>query len=853
MEVESQTISEATFLDRRAHSEALAVATSLHLQRGDAENALLFADRRCRLARAEAQDWLLRAEASRLAGFAEFAQIDLTKAVECDPTDILANRAALAWASGPEQRAAALRLLGAERPEAKDAQAALQYLVRHPGCPPALQKFSRIAGSVQGWIAWRAGGGARLLLASGDLRRDLALTPDPGHPFASPGWEVATVRVSNFEEAPIEGSVLVGNVLAKSFWLPGTPRTIVASPASAEKLTVVVPVYRDLVATKACINSVLMQRTPEPFRLIVVNDASPESGLAEYLETLSGTSNVIVLQNRVSRGFAGAVNRALELGGWSDLLILNSDAWLPPDALDRMRRVAAADPRIGTVTPFSNNGEVTSFPAPYRLHPFESFSTIERVDNVAASANGLSTVEILNGVGFCLYVSHACATTVGAFAETYGRGYFEDVDLCLRARRAGYRNVCATGIYVGHHGSRSFQAEKHALVLTNLRRIEQKFPGFRLEEAAFEALDPLRGARARVEYALVPEGAGPLYLTAAGMAHDIAMARAKSAGDSTALIAVADEGEVRFRRLDGGVPQSLTFQLREPGERDRLHDYLARLSLTRIDLHDPASLPSPLIEEVTSLPVETRLVCGDLRWVYPLTQPSEGPCHWRDGGCASCLKAPLERASNPEQRRRLQIALSKARTIVVTDELAEALASKIFRSHRMVRDRFEDLFALATPALPSTTRGVAVLAPFLSPLVDRMAIGLGRELSRRKDPTPVFVLGACLDDFAAMASGNVFVTGRADLAELPRLVAQCRVDRLVSPYRTNSFWIAERLARATKLPLAYFDWSFGNRATKSDELILDTRMCHKRATVEIADWMKAQPSADRIGDEPERP
>ena len=90
---------DASFFDPCRHGEALTRLASEHLSRGDFAAAFRYSDRRCRLFKAGAREYLLRSEASRRAGHADFAAQDLTRALEVDPTDPLVKTLALSWGS----------------------------------------------------------------------------------------------------------------------------------------------------------------------------------------------------------------------------------------------------------------------------------------------------------------------------------------------------------------------------------------------------------------------------------------------------------------------------------------------------------------------------------------------------------------------------------------------------------------------------------------------------------------------------------------------------------------------------------------------------------------------------------
>ena len=189
--------------------------------------------------------------------------------------------------------------------------------------------------------------------------------------------------------------------------------------------------------------------------------------------------------------------------------------------------MARSDSQIGTITPFSNNGELTSFPVAFRSNPLGTYQDICEFDAAAARANADQFVDMPNGVGFCLYITRACLDAVGNLSEAFQRGYFEDVDFCLRAREFGFRNVCALSVYVGHVGSRSFAEEKPSLVARNLETIEQRFPKYRPECAAFLIADPLRPARAAIERSMAHRVTNAtILITGAGLIRSVVDARA---------------------------------------------------------------------------------------------------------------------------------------------------------------------------------------------------------------------------------------------------------------------------------------------------------------------------------------
>jgi len=74
---------------------------------------------------------------------------------------------------------------------------------------------------------------------------------------------------------------------------------------------VVVPVYRGLMETESCLTAALAALPPGA-ELIVVDDASPEPALGDWLDALVGReARVRLLRHARNQGFAAAANTGL--------------------------------------------------------------------------------------------------------------------------------------------------------------------------------------------------------------------------------------------------------------------------------------------------------------------------------------------------------------------------------------------------------------------------------------------------------------------------------------------------------------------------------------------------------------
>lgn len=262
---------------------------------------------------------------------------------------------------------------------------------------------------------------------------------------------------------------------------------------------IIVPVYAGLEETRRCLEGVLAHAQATPHALILIDDATPEPALAAYLDRLAAERPVVLLRNLANEGFVRAVNRGMALHPERDVVLLNSDTEVANDWLDRLRRCAVSAPDIGTVTPFSNNATICSFPDFCADNPLPDGLTLAELDACFRRANAGACVEIPTAVGFCMYIKRACLDAVGPFdAERFPRGYGEENDFSRRAAELGWRNVLCADTFVYHRGGVSFQDERAELMRAGAAALLARHPDYDALVQAHIRADPAAGLRRAV-------------------------------------------------------------------------------------------------------------------------------------------------------------------------------------------------------------------------------------------------------------------------------------------------------------------------------------------------------------------
>ncbi|MGE0419959.1 MAG: glycosyltransferase, partial [Acetobacteraceae bacterium] len=249
----------------------------------------------------------------------------------------------------------------------------------------------------------------------------------------------------------------------------------------------------------ACLDS-LFATLCAPSRIIVVDDGSPDADLRQALDDLARRRRIRLIRHDRALGFPGAANAGLRAAVARDVVLLNSDTLVPPGWLERLRDAAYAAPDIGTVTPFSNDASILSYPAAGPENPTPDLAETIRLDRITHKACGGVVVDIPVGVGFCLYIRRDCLDAVGALRDdVFAQGYGEESDFCLRARHLGWRHVALPGLFVGHCSGRSFGTVGSHLRARNQGLLELLHPGHAALIDRYMRGDPLAAFRRRID------------------------------------------------------------------------------------------------------------------------------------------------------------------------------------------------------------------------------------------------------------------------------------------------------------------------------------------------------------------
>jgi GT2 family glycosyltransferase len=623
-------------------------------------------------------------------------------------------------------------------------------------------------------------------------------------------------------------------LLAEAVRLPGGKRHPLTSwrpdgtAGSGRRVTgrragidVIIPVYRGRRETLTCIDAALA--TAGQARIIVVDDATDDHQLATALEELEAAGRIVLLRNTVNLGFVGSVNRALASNRTRDAVLLNSDAVVFGDWLARLQDAAYSARRVGTVTPFSNSGSIASYPRTSE-DPM-SIEDAAALHQLAATTHAGVSTDIPVGVGFCLYVRRDCLNQVGAFdASVFGKGYGEETDFCLRARRHGWSHRLAADVFVYHAGGRSFGARRDALLHRSQRLLNLRHPGFDRFIADFLAKDPLRALRRGLDEHRLSgfQGRFVLLVTLAltgGVARFVGerCRMIRGQGLFPLVLRPHEAGGTRGCELWTDALDAPNLQYDIPSDLAALTAVLRGLSLAAIEIQHFLHLDARVIEAVRGLEIPYHVVLHDYAWVCPRVTLIDGSGRYCGEPsvtvCESCVKrngSELgERISVSALRRRSAVWLGGASRVLAPSLDAAVRLRRYFDVGIAVQAHAISVLPESPPAprpAPDATVRVALIGAIGDHKGYRVLRDCARDARARRLPLQFIVIGYTQDDAPLLKTRKVFITGRYGEGEASHLLRRERPDIAFMPSVWPETWCyALDDALAAQLPVVAFD------------------------------------------------
>ncbi|WP_343866912.1 tetratricopeptide repeat protein [Caenispirillum bisanense] len=491
------------------------------------------------------------------------------------------------------------------------------------------------------------------------------------------------------------------------------------------------------------------------FETIIVDNASQDDTAA----LLARVDGATILRNDENVGFLLAANQGAEVARGRHVLFLNNDAYLHRDALAAAVRRLDGDPTVGVV-----GGRIALVDGTLQ----EAGCIVFNDGSAAGYGRGrnpdqpefrfVRDADFVSGA--FLLIPRALWQALGGFDTALAPAYYEDVDLCLRVRRAGFRVVYDPAVLLTHvEGGSALTTDAAAVMMRRnrlpfLARHQDDLRG-RSSPATARPLHD-RWAAVPAPKVLVIDNGVPHQAGGAGNPRTRVMMQSLAGCHVTFFPLWTPE--TSWDAVYATLPAEVEVMLGHHAT--TLEGFLEQ----RRGLYDILVVSRPpnmaLVSEIRR---RRPGLFADMRVVYD----AEALFALREIGEAAIKGAPLPRAEAKRRlREELDLAAEAECVLAVSDREARLFTAGGARSvhvlsHALdchpapppVTDRDGFLFVGAlTPGTPNEDSLVWLAEEILPRLNDR----LGRAI-------PVTIVGECRSGrIAALASDQVRLAGRAD-------------------------------------------------------------------------------------------
>lgn len=276
-------------------------------------------------------------------------------------------------------------------------------------------------------------------------------------------------------------------------------------------VTIIILHWQNFDMTSRCLKRV-QHIDYEPYQVILVDNGSTNDSLVRLRQAFPDVQILALPENR---GFAGGVNPAIQQAlqqGSDYIFLLNNDALVSPDILTKLVAVQRQTPSLGIV-----NAKPVYEHRPDRLAgvgcSVQRYTTTTLGWDEQDTFQGREEPLFVDAIFGCtMLIPRRTLETIGLFDERFFF-YYEDVDLCLRTRNAGFQVACFPGVVVQHavaassrhvRGLREFyMARSRQLFFRKYRRGAE-----RIVYTLIEIVQALRMVRAKIKHAEYADALG---------------------------------------------------------------------------------------------------------------------------------------------------------------------------------------------------------------------------------------------------------------------------------------------------------------------------------------------------------
>lgn len=199
-----------------------------------------------------------------------------------------------------------------------------------------------------------------------------------------------------------------------------------------------------------CLNSLYSSSVAT--EIVVIDNASTDNTCNIIADRYP---SVVLIQNQDNLGFGKANNIGFKYAierGCDYVFLINQDAWIEPDTLQKLIDASESNPDFGIISPIHLNGAGDKLD-----FGFATYSSLSSLAEAQAIDDEITECKFINAAMWLMPI--AALKKVGGFAPIFPH-YGEDVDYAHRVRYHNYKVGFVRGAY-GYHDREFREVSRH--------------------------------------------------------------------------------------------------------------------------------------------------------------------------------------------------------------------------------------------------------------------------------------------------------------------------------------------------------------------------------------------------------
>ena len=256
-------------------------------------------------------------------------------------------------------------------------------------------------------------------------------------------------------------------------------------------LSVVIVNYQTFELTRNTINSIFEYSYPFSYEILVVDNASTDDSLSKLQDYFK--DKVTFIASKENNGFAAGNNQALRVAKGRYVLLLNSDTIVWENTLENIYNYMEKHTDVGAsgCRVLLENGDLDkackrSFPnvknSFFRLFHIPTNSKDDNYNLDDLPDDEIYEIDCLTGA--FMFMRAEALNEVGLLDETFFM-YGEDIDLCYRIKKAGWKIIYYGESKITHLKGASSKKQKNKLIYEFYRAMYIYYKKHHADESSF--------------------------------------------------------------------------------------------------------------------------------------------------------------------------------------------------------------------------------------------------------------------------------------------------------------------------------------------------------------------------------